>query len=63
MKGTISSKLEAVLRDPKGRDQLRGHLLASKDGSVRAGGKSYTLKISDVRVPSSDPNPPKDKKA
>lgn len=48
MKGKISAKLEAVLRDPRGREQLKTHLLEGKDGRVLAGGKSYALHV-DVR--------------
>lgn len=49
MKGTISTKLKAVLNDPKGREQLSEHLLKGKDGRVVAGDKSYALHI-DVRA-------------
>ncbi len=49
MKGTISKKLQAVLNDPKGREQLSEHLLNGKDGRVVAGDKSYALHI-DVRT-------------
>ena len=48
MKGTISKRLEAVLRDPNGRDQLRNHLLKGRDGRIVAGDKTYTLRV-DVR--------------
>jgi hypothetical protein len=49
MKGKISERLECVLRDPKGREQLNQHLLNGKDGNIQAGGKTYTLRT-DVRT-------------
>ena len=55
MKGKISKKLEAVLRDPKGREQLKGHLLHGTDGRVVAGDKAYSLHI-DVRKDGSSGN-------
>ena len=48
MKGKISKRLEAVLQDPKGRAQLKDHLLQGKDGRVAAGDKSYLFRV-DVR--------------
>jgi hypothetical protein len=48
MKGKISTKLKAVLSDPKGREQLNARLLKGEDGRVVAGNKSYTLRL-DVR--------------
>lgn len=57
MKGKISKRLEAVLNDPKGREQLKDHLLHGTDGRIVAGGRSYTLRIdlrSDGRGSQSD---------
>lgn len=55
MKGKISKILEAVLRDPRGREQLKAHLLEGRDGRVVAGGKSYALRV-DIRK-EADPRP------
>jgi hypothetical protein len=41
MKGKISKQLEAILRDPRGREQLREHLLNGKDGRIRTAEGSY----------------------
>jgi hypothetical protein len=44
MKGKISKQLEAVLRDPKGRKQLREHLLHGKDGRIETAERSYVFR-------------------
>jgi hypothetical protein len=41
MKGKISKQLEAILRDPRGREQLRDYLLNGKDGRIVTEDKSY----------------------
>jgi hypothetical protein len=48
MKGKISTRLDAVLRDPNGRAQLKTHLLRGTNGRVMAGSKEYSLRV-DVR--------------
>lgn len=45
MKGKISKRLEAVLRDPQGREQLKEHLLSGRNGRVVADGKYYDLRV------------------
>ena len=50
MKGKISQRLEMVLRDPSGREQLRELLLLGRDGRVVAGNRSFALHL-EVRRP------------
>lgn len=53
MKGKISKQLEAILRDPKGREQLREHLLNGKDGRIQTADKSYIFRAGvhqDVKI-------------
>lgn len=45
MKGRVSPHLEAVLKDPKGREQLVNRLLKGQDGSIRSGDKQYVLTV------------------
>lgn len=45
MKGTISKTLEEVLRDPKGREQLRNYLIHGQDGRIVIGNKAYTVRV------------------
>jgi len=44
MKGTVSKQLREVLRDAKGREQLREHLLHGKDGKIHTAEKSYVFR-------------------
>lgn len=44
MKGKISKQLEAILRDPRGREQLREHLLNGKDGRIQTAQKAYLFR-------------------
>jgi hypothetical protein len=54
MKGRISPQLEKVLNDPRGREELKNHLLGGKDGRVHGGDKKYLLRI-DVTKASDSP--------
>lgn len=50
MKGRISPRLDAVLRDPQAREQLKVRLLRGEDGRIVSGDKAYLLKM-DVTKP------------
>jgi hypothetical protein len=45
VKGILSKRLETVLRDPKGRSQLRELLAQGRDGKVEAAGRTYTVRV------------------
>ena len=54
MKGRISPQLEQVLKDPRGREELKNHLLRGEDGRIHSSEKNYLLKI-DVTTTSVQP--------
>ena len=43
MKGRISDKLEAILKDDEGRRQLQRSLMSGKDGHIRVGRTKYKV--------------------
>lgn len=45
MKGRISSTLQSVLSDPKGREQLKAVLLRGQNGKIVSSGKAYIVKL------------------
>lgn len=45
MKGRVSPLLEKLLNDPKGREQLKTHLLTGTDGKIVTSTKTYEVRI------------------
>lgn len=53
MKGRVSPTLDKILRDPKGREQLKERLLTGTNGRIDGTDKSYivTVDVTSASIP------------
>ena len=51
MRGNISDRLLQILKSATGRAELRALLQTGRDGVIRADGKTYRLRSTEVPVP------------